>query len=178
MTPAILIFIAIMWFPIALLLLGYGEPKGTGWSTLMVSLFVLIGATIQASMFHDPWTAGLLYVHGLFYGAVGWAFYTGATDLRPMGNVSLTTAIVSTIYFLYWLIGTEAAADASFGHPKVWYLAFMAAIYAILTYEVFLNAYGRLSGKILAWSLILGVIFSLWIPAFWLMAWGKFPWWN
>jgi hypothetical protein len=51
----------------------------------------------------------------------------------------------------------------------------MAVIYAILTYEVFLNCYGKLSGKILAWSLIIGVVVSLWIPAFWILVAGKLP---
>lgn len=178
MTPAVLIFIALMWFPIALLLLGHGEIRGTGWATMVVGILVVIGATIQTAVFKDPWTAGLLYVHGIFYITVGWSFYTQQTDLRPMGNVSLTTAIVSTIYCIFWIVGTTVDTAAGFGVGQQWYLALMAAIYAILTYEVWANAYGKLSGKILAWSLILGVIFSLWLPAFWLMAFGKFPWWN
>jgi len=174
MTPAILVFIALMWFPIALLLLGHGELKGTGWATLVVGTFVVIGATLQATVYNDSWTAGLLYVHGIFYLVVGWSFYTGQTDLRAAGNVSLTTAIVSTIYAIVLLVG---GPDVD-GAPLVaqsWYLFIMAAIYAILTYEVFLNAYGKLSGKLLAWSLIIGVIVSLWIPAFWLMVAGELP---
>ena len=103
MTPAILVFIALMWFPIALLLLGHGEVKGTGWATLVVGTLVVIGATLQAVVYKDNWTAGLLYVHGIFYLTVGWSFYTGQTDLRAMGNVSLTTALVSTIYAVVWL---------------------------------------------------------------------------
>lgn len=177
MTPAILVFIALMWFPIALLLLGHGEIKGTGWATLAVGLFVLIGATLQATLFHDGWTAGLLYVHGLFYVTVGWSFYTGQTDLRAMGNVSLTTAIVSTIYAIVWLLGGPNVDGAPLV-AQSYYLFIMAAVYAILTYEVFLNAYGKLSGKLLAWSLIIGVIISLWVPAFWLMVDGKFPFGN
>ncbi|MBU2601157.1 MAG: AmiS/UreI family transporter [Actinobacteria bacterium] len=174
MTAAILIFIALMWFPIALLLLGHGEAKGTGLATGVVGLFVVIGATLQAAVFKDAWTAGLLYVHGIFYLTVSWSFMTGQTDLRPMGNVSLTTALVSTVYAIVFLIG---GPDVD-GAPLVaanWSLFIMATIYAILTYEVFLNCYGKLSGKILAWSLIVGVVASLWIPAFWILVAGKLP---
>jgi hypothetical protein len=185
MTPAILVFIACMWFPIALLLLGHGELKGTGWATLMVGTLTVVGATLQAAVYHDYMTAGLLYAHGIFYLTVGWSFYTGQTDLRAMGNVSLTTAIISTIYALIFLIGGPDVKHLVNGTEVVgplvarsYYLFIMAAVYAILTYEVFLNAYGKLSGKILAWSLILGVIISLWVPAWWLMVDGKFPFGN
>jgi hypothetical protein len=174
MTTALLVFIALMWFPIALLLLGHGEAKGTGFATGVVGLFVVIGATLQAAVFKDAWTAGLLYVHGILYLTVAWSFMTEQTDLRPMGNVSLTTALASTIYAIVLLIG---GPDVD-GAPLVaqsYYLFIMAAIYAILTYEVFLNCYGKLSGKLLAWSLIIGVVVSLWIPAFWLMVAGKLP---
>ncbi len=177
MTPAILVFIACMWFPIALLLLGHGELKGTGWATLVVGTLTVIGATLQATVYKDNMTAGLLYAHGIFYLTVGWSFYTGQTDLRAMGNVSLTTALISTVYALIFLIG---GPDVD-GAPLVaqsYYLFIMAAVYAILTYEVFLNAYGKLSGKVLGWSLILGVIISLWVPAWWLMVDGKFPFGN
>lgn len=163
-----------MWFPIALLLLDHREPKGTGWVTGVVGLFVVIGATLQAAVFKDVWTAGLLYVHGIFYLTVAWSFMTEQTDLRPMGNVSLTTALASTVYAVVWLIG---GPDVD-GAPLVaqsWYLFIMAVIYAILTYEVFLNCHGKLSGKILAWSLIIGVVVSLWIPAYWILVAGKLP---
>jgi hypothetical protein len=161
-----------MWFPVALLLLGQGEPKGTGFATLMVGTLTVIGAFVNATVFEDVFGAGLLFIHGLFYLTVGWSFYTGQTDLRPMGNVALTTALGSTIYTVVWAVGSDLIAQS-------WYLAIMAAIYAILTYEVFLNTRGRLGARPLAWSLIgLGVVVSLWIPAFWLLVAGEFPFGN
>ena len=48
----------------------------------------------------------------------------------------------------------------------------MAAGYAILTYEVWLNFYGKLSGKVVAWSLLIWIPVGLWIPAF-LLGMGK-----
>lgn len=173
MTAAILIFIALMWVPIALLLLGHGAIQATGFAAGVVGLFVCIGATLTATVFADPWTAGLLYVHGILYIVVAYSFMTQC-DLKAAGNVSLTTAVVSTIYALVFLIG---GPDVD-GAPLVaqnWSLFIMAAVYAILTYEVFLNAYEKLSGKLLAWSLILGAVISLWIPAFWILVDGKLP---
>ena len=174
MTPSILIFIAIMWLPIALLLLGHGEIVGTGWAASMVGVMTLIGATIQAAVFNDLWTAGLLYIHGFFYLMVGWSFMTQQKDLRPMGNVALTTCFGSIIYCIVWLLGGPVV-DGTPLVAKSLYLALAAAVYAILTFEVFLNAYGKLSGKILGYSLILGVVLGLWIPAFWLLLLGKLP---
>ncbi|MCJ7797763.1 MAG: transporter [Thermoleophilia bacterium] len=174
MTPAILIFIALMWFPTALLILGHGEPQATGLIDLVVGFFVVIGATLQATFYHDVWTAGLLYVHGMLYMTVGYSFITGQTNLRPMGNVSLITGIVTAVYALVWLIG---GPDVD-GAPLVaqnWSLFIMATIYAILTYEVTLNCYGKLSGKVLAWSLIIAIPISLFIPAFWILVDGKLP---
>jgi hypothetical protein len=173
MTATILIFSALMWVPIAMLLLGHGVIQATGFAAGVVGLFVCVGATLTATLFADPWTAGLLYVHGIFYIVVAYSFMTEC-DLKAAGNVSLTTAVVSTVYALVFLVGGPTV-DGKVLVAQNWSLFIMATIYAILTYEVFLNAYGRLSGKILAWSLILGAIVSLWIPAFWILVDGKLP---
>jgi hypothetical protein len=174
MTTAILILIGMMWFPVALSLLGHGEARGTGFITLVVGGLVLITATIQAALFKDFITTGLLYVHGVFYCMVGYTFMVGPEDSRPMGNVALTTAIASTVYAIFFAVGGPLVeGTALWGASK--YLTIMAVIYAILTYEVFAVAYGWLSAKVLAYCLVLGVIFSLWIPAFSLLAWGKLP---
>ncbi len=174
MTAAILIFIALMWFPTALLILGYGEPKATGFADFAVGLLVVIGATLTATVFKDTWTAGLLYIHGTLYMTVGYSFMTEQTDLRPMGNVSLITGLASTVYALVWLIGGPVVDGAPLVAAN-WSLFIMATIYAILTYEVTLNCYGKLSGKVLAWSLIIAIPLSLWIPAYWILVAGKLP---
>jgi hypothetical protein len=173
MTPAILIFIALMWVPIGILLFGHGAIQATGFVTGVVGFFVIVGAFIQATVFADVWTAGLLFIHGIFYTVVAYSFMTQC-DLKAAGNVSLTTALGSTVYALVWLIGGPEVD----GEPLVaqsTYLFIMAAIYAILTYMVFLNAYNKLSGKLLAVSLWIGAIVSLWIPAFWLLVDGDLP---
>ena len=51
MTTAILVLIAVMWLPVALLNLGYGEAKGTGAATAVVGILVVLGATLQAASF-------------------------------------------------------------------------------------------------------------------------------
>lgn len=181
MTPAILIFIALMWVPIAILLYGHGAINATGVVAGVVGFFVCVGATIQATVFADVWTAGLLYMHGILYLVIAYSFITQC-DMKAAGNVSLTTAIGSTIYALVWLIGgpdvKQMVGDTEVVGPLVaqsWYLFIMATIYAILTYEVFMNAYGWLSGKVLGASLVIGAIISLWLPAFWILVDGKLP---
>lgn len=174
MTTAILIAIAMMWLPVALLLLGYGEPKGTGFAAAIVGIVTVIGATIQATYFNDQFTAGLLYLHGIFYLSVAYTFMTGQEDLRPMGNVALTTAIGSTIYMILFITGGPLVDGTRLISANT-YLAIAAAGYAVLTYEVFLNAYGKLPARILAWSLIVWVAVGLWIPSFWLLVTGKLP---
>jgi hypothetical protein len=55
------------------------------------------------------------------------------------------------------------------------YLALACLGYAVLTFEVWLAFYGKLSGGVVAWSLIVWVGVGLWIPAFSLMISGKLP---
>lgn len=175
MVPAILIIICMMWLPVALLNLGKGEAKGTAFVTGMVSLYTVVGAFIQAAVFNDSFIAGLLFVHGIFYGQVAYTLWTGAEDARPLGNVSLTTALVSTIYMIIAWTGGPVVEGNKLLIEKSNFLALACAGYAALTYMVFLNAYGKFSGKVIGVSLIIWVIVGLWIPAFWLLGAGKLP---
>jgi hypothetical protein len=175
MVEPILIGISIMWLPIALLNLGKGEPKGTGASTGMVGALVLICAIIQAAVFKDPFIAGLLFVHGLFYCSVSYALLSGLEDMRSVGNVSLTTAIVSAIYMVLAFKGGPVLANGEQLIAKSNFLGLACAGYAVLTFMVWLNAYGKFSGKPLAYSLMTWVVVGLWVPAFWLLAAGKLP---
>lgn len=174
MVAAILILIGMMWFPVALSLLGHGEARGTGFATLVVGGFVLITATILAVIYKDVITCGLLYVHGVFYCMVGYTFMVGPEDSRPMGNVALTTAFASTVYCIMFAVGGPLVGGAHLWAASK-YLAIACAGYAVLTYMVFFVAYGKLSAKVLAYSLILWVAIGLWIPAFSLLGWGKLP---
>ena len=90
MTLALLVAISVMWIPVAILFLGKGEAKGTGAVTGFVGAVVVIGAIIQAAVFKDAFTAGLLFVHGILYCTVSYALLAGLTDLRSVGNVSLS----------------------------------------------------------------------------------------
>ena len=54
-------------------------------------------------------------------------------------------------------------------------MAFACAGYTVLTVEVWLNAYGKLSANALAYSLITWAFPGLLIPSFMLMSAGKLP---
>ena len=94
------VVISCMWLPVAMLFFGKGEAKGTGFITGVVGVLVLLCSIIHTAVFKDPVLPTLLFMHGTFYCAVAWALYTGQEDLRSVGNVSLATAIVSTIFMI------------------------------------------------------------------------------
>lgn len=175
MTTALLVAIAVMWLPVALLNLGKGEAKGTGAATGFVGAVVVLGAIIQAAVFKDGFTAGLLFSHGILYCCVSYALITGLEDLRSVGNVSLTVALISTIYAILFFTGGPVLQDGSQLVAKSNYLALACVGYAVLTYEVWLSFYGKLSGAVVAYSLIVWVAVGLWVPAFYLMAAGRLP---
>ena len=175
MTTAILVMIALMWLPVALLNLGKGEAKGTGAVTGIVGAVVVLVAIIQAAVFKDAFTAGLLFAHGILYCCVSYALLVGLEDLRSVGNVSLTVALISTIYMLLFFTGGPVLADGTQLVGKSMYLAMACLGYAILTFEVWLAFHGKLGAGVVAWSLIIWVPIGLWIPAFWLMTAGKLP---
>ncbi|WP_020676771.1 hypothetical protein [Geopsychrobacter electrodiphilus] len=174
MTLAILVAISTMWLSVGLLFLGKGEAKGTGAICAFVGLTVVLGAFLQTAVFKDPFTGGLLFAHGLLYCAVAYALLAGLEDLRSVGNASLAAAIVSAIYMVLFYTG-GTAADGTVLIGKSNYFAFACAGYTVLTIEVWLNAYGKLSATLLAWSLIIWVPIGLLVPAFMLMASGTLP---
>ena len=169
------IVISAMWLPVALFFLGKGEAKGTGFVTGLVGALVLICSIIDMAVFKDPFIPALLFMHGTFYCCVSYALLTGLEDMRSVGNVSLTTAIVSTIYTVLCFTGGPVLEGEKVLIAQSNYLGLACAGYAALTYMVWLNAFGKFSAKALAWSLIIWVIIGLWIPAFWLMAKGTLP---
>jgi hypothetical protein len=171
----VVIVISCMWLPVALLFLGKGEAKGTGFATAIVGALVLIGSMIHTAVFKDPVIPTLLFMHGTFYCSVAWALMTGQEDLRSVGNVSLTTAIVSTIFMVLYITGGPVMADGNQLIAPSKYMAMACAGYAALTYMVWLNAFGKFPAKALAWSLIVWVVVGLWIPGFWLLAAGTLP---
>lgn len=168
MTTAVLVTISLMWIPVALLFLGYGEAKGTGAITGLVGLVTVLGAFLQTATFADPFTGGLLFAHGLLYLVVSYALLTGLEDMRSVGNVSLTVAIISAVYAVIFLTGSELI-------PQSLYLGVAAVGYTVLTLQVWLNAYGKFSAKGLAASLLVWAVIGLWIPAFSLLTNGTLP---
>ncbi|CCO23674.1 hypothetical protein [Maridesulfovibrio hydrothermalis] len=175
MTTALLILIAIMWLPVALLNLGKGEVKGTGFVAGLVGLLVVIGAMIQAALFNDAFTAGLLVAHGILYCCIGYALLAGLEDLRSVANVSLTVCFISLIYTLLFYFGGPLKEDGTQLLAVSNYLALACLGYTVLTFEVFLCFYGKLSGAVVAWSLLIWIPIGLWIPAFWLLSSGTLP---
>lgn len=174
MTTAILVLIAVMWLPVALLNLGYGEAKGTGAATAVVGILVVLGAILQAAIFKDSFTAGLLFAHGILYCCIAYALLTGLEDMRSIGNVSLTVAIISAIYMILFYTGSvDAAGKVLVGKSN--YLALACLGYTVLTLEVWLAFYGKLPAKIVAVSLMVWVVVGLWVPAFSLMSKGALP---
>ncbi len=164
-----------MWLPVALLNLGKGEAKGTGFVSGLVGLIVVIGAMIQAATFNDAFTAGLLFAHGVLYCSISYALLVGLEDLRSVGNVSLTVCFVSLIYTLLFYYGGPVMEDGTQLVAPSNYFAMACLGYTVLTFEVFLAFYGRLGSKVVAWSLLLWVPVGLWIPAFWILSSGTLP---
>ncbi len=161
-----LIMISLMWLTVALLNLGYGEAKGTGVICGLVGILTIacgfLDGVLSIMGKEDALLgAGLLFVHGLLYICVAYALLFGLENLKSIGNVSLTVALVSSIYsYIHFTVNDSP------------YLGMMAAGYAVLTFMVWLNFYGKFSGKLLALALIIWIPVGLWIPAF-LLGLGK-----
>jgi len=107
----VVVVIGAMWLPVALLFLGKGEAKGTGFITGVVGALVLVGSMVHVAVFKDPVIPTLLFMHGTFYLSVSWALFTGQEDLRSVGNVALATAIVSTIFTILFITGSPVLED-------------------------------------------------------------------
>ncbi len=167
MLAPILMAISLMWIPVGLLLLGKGEARGTGALTLMVGTLVIVASIFMATTEGAFFAAALLFTYGLFYNAVGYALYAGLTDMRSVGNASLTVGLITIVYIILCLVGPEALRSS--------YLALGCAGYLVLYIMVWLNAYGKFSAKTLGWSLIIWTFVGLWWPAFSLLTTGALP---
>ncbi len=175
MVEAILMAISLMWFPVGLLLLGKGEPKGTGALVLMVGTLVLLSAIIQAAVFKDPYLAALLFAYGLFYCIVGYSLFAGLENMKAAGNASFTLIPITIIYMILALTGGPVLEDGKQLVGKSNFLALACAGYAVLYIMVWLNAYEKFSAKALGVSLLVWTVVGLWVPAFWLLTAGSLP---
>lgn len=175
MVEATLMGISLMWIPVGLLLLGYGEAKGTGALVIAVGVLVLVSAVIEAAVFKDPWLAALLFTYGLFYFIVGYTLFAGLENMKAAGNASLTLIPISIVYVILSLTGGPVLEDGKQLIGKSNFLALACAGYTVLYVMVWLNAYDKFSAKTLGVSLIIWTVVGLWVPAFWLLAAGKLP---
>lgn len=175
MVEATLMAISLMWFPVGLLLLGKGEPKGTGALTIAVGVLVLASAVIQAAVFKDPFIAALLFAYGLFYFIVGYTLFAGLENSYAMANASLTLVPITIVYMILALTGGPVLEGGKQLIAKSSFLALACAGYTVLYIMVWLNGYGKFSAKTLGISLLIWTVVGLWIPSFWLLAKGALP---
>ena len=175
MVEATLMAISLMWFPVGLLLLGKGEPKGTGALTIAVGVLVLASAVIQAAVFKDPFIAALLFAYGLFYFIVGYTLFAGLENSYAMANASLTLVPITIVYMILALTGGPVLEGGKQLIGKSNFLALACAGYTVLYIMVWLNGYGKFSAKTLGVSLLIWTVVGLWIPSFWILAKGALP---
>lgn len=175
MVPVTLLAISIMWFPVALLFLGKGEAKGTGFATALVGGLTMAAGVLQTIINQDPWIGALLVVYGFFYCSVVHALLTGQENLRAVVNVSLTMAIISIAYVILSLTGGPVLKNGQQLIPKSNFLALATAGYTALYIMVWLNSYGRFPGRALGLSLMVWTVVGLWLPEFWLLSTSQLP---
>jgi len=164
-----------MWVPVGLFFLGHGEAKSTGFVTAIVGTLVVIGATLQAAVFSDPFTAGLLFVFGVLYLQTAHALWTGLEDMRTVGNGALVVAIVCAMYAYLYLTGGGIKADGSTLIGVVPYLGFMCTTFVVICLTVVGVTYGKLSAKLAAYMFLILSFTCLFVPAIGLMGYGALP---
>lgn len=175
MTLALLLLICMMWVPVGMFFLGYGEAKSTAFVTAVVGTIVCIGAILQAAVFKDPLTAGLLFVFGVLYLQTAHALWTGLEDMRAVGNGAFVVAAVCAIYAYLYLTGGGVKADGSTVVQVVPYLAFMNITFVVICLTVVGVTYGKLSAKLAAWMFLILSFTCLYVPAIGLLGYGKLP---
>jgi len=175
MTLALLLLICMMWVPVGLFFLGSGEAKSTGFVTAIVGTLVVIGAILQAAIFKDPFTAGLLFVFGVLYLQTAHALLTGLEDMRTVGNGALVVAIVCAAYAILYLTGGGVKPDGKTIIDVVPYLGFMNVTFVVICLTVVGVTYGKVSAKIAAYMFLTLSFTCLFVPAIGLMGYGKLP---
>lgn len=175
MTLALLLLICMMWVPVGLFFLGYGEAKSTGFVTAVVGILVVIGAILQAAIFADPFTAGLLFVFGVLYLQTAHALWVGLEDMRTVGNGALVVAIVCAMYAFLFFTGGGVKADGQTIVGITPYLGFMNVTFVVICLTVVGVTYGKVNAKVAAYMFLVLSFTCLFVPAIGLMGFGKLP---
>lgn len=175
MTLPLLLLICMMWVPVGLFFLGRGEAKSTGFVSAIVGTVVVIGAILQASIFEDPFTAGLLFVFGVLYLQTAHALLVGLEDMRTVGNGALVVAIVCAMYAYLFFTGGGVKADGETFIGISPYLGFMNVTFVVICLTVFGVTYGKLNAKIAAWMFLVLSFTCLFVPSIGLMGFGVLP---
>ena len=175
MTLPLLLLICMMWVPVGLFFLGFGEARSTAFVTAIVGTVVVIGAILQAAIFADPFTAGLLFVFGVLYLQTAHALWTGLTDMRSVGNGALVVAIVCAMYAYLFFTGGGVKPDGSTIIGITPYLGFMNVTFVVICLTVVGVTYGKLSAKLAAYMFLVLSFTCLFVPAIGLMGYGKLP---
>ena len=175
MTLALLLLICMMWVPVGLFFLGYGEAKSTGFVTAVVGVLVVIGAILQAAVFADPFTAGLLFVFGVLYLQTAHALWTGLADMRTVGNGALVVGIVCAVYAYLFATGGGVKPDGSKIIAVTPYLSFMNITFVVICFTVVGVTYGKIAAKVAAYMFLVLSFTCLLVPAVGLMGFGKLP---
>lgn len=175
MTLALLLLICMMWVPVGLFFLGYGEAKSTGFVCAVVGGLVVIGAVLQTATFADPLTGGLLFVFGVLYLQTAHALMTGVSDLRTVGNGALVVGIICATYALLYFTGGGLKADGSPIVSVVPYLGFMCITFVVICFTVTAVTYGKISAKVAAWMFLILSFTCLYVPAIGLLGYGALP---
>lgn len=168
MTAAILIAIGVMFIPVALLNLGKGETKSTGGIVSVVGIITIIGAFLQSAVYKDVFTTALLFSFGVLFLSIAHALLSGISDWRSVGQCSIVVSVICAVYTYLFAFGSKTITPSH-------YLSFMNAAFTILTIQVGLMSYGKLSGRLVAWSMILIAAVCLFLPAFNLLAYETLP---
>ena len=175
MTLALLLLICMMWVPVGMFFLGHGEAKSTAFVSAVVGFLVCVGAILQAAMFKDPFTAGLLFVFGVLYLQTAHALWAGLEDLRTVGNGAFVVAVVCAVYAYLYLTGGGLKADGSSIIQVVPYLGFMNITFVVICLTVVGVTYGKVNAKLAAWMFLILSFTCLYVPAIGLMGYGKLP---
>jgi len=175
MTLALLLLICMMWVPVGMFFLGKGEAKSTGFVTGVVGILVVIGAILQAAIFADPFTAGLLFVFGVLYLQTAHALWTGLEDMRTVGNGAFVVAVVCAMYAYLFITGGGIKADGQTIIGITPYLGFMNITFVVICLTVVGVTYGKVSAKLAAYMFLVLSFTCLFVPAIGLMGFGKLP---